>query len=116
MSPKDFNMVADGKETGSARSSWLTKIVIDQLGEGLLLDLLDKAITKNNAFLYEARAIHGIAITKNRTLYGNLNCGPDDRDRVYAAFDELNMLKEVRERLVRKISGAPAVPDDGRSR
>lgn len=56
MSPKDFNMVADGKETGSARSSWLT------------------------------------------------------------TFDEPKMLGDVRERLVRKIPGAPAVPDDGRSR
>lgn len=110
MSPKEFNLLAGDRETSSTSSSWLTKIVIDQLDEGTLLSMIDHAIGKHNTFLYEARAIRGIAITQDRTLYGNPDCGPDDRDRVYAAFDELKMLRNVRERLVRKISGATMDP------
>lgn len=110
MSPQDFNLLASGKETSSAGSSWLTKIVIDQLDEGTLLAMIDRAIGGHDRFLSETRARHGLAITSDRALRGGMDAGNDLKDRVFAAFDELGMLRDVRERLIRKISDAPADP------
>lgn len=109
MTEMEFRTIAGATGTRTYPATWLRHIVIEQLDPGILLSLIDKAIAANQTVLTEANRL-GLVIDPDRTLVHD-TADTGLKDRAFAAFDELALLRDVRTRLIGIIAAGSSGPD-----
>lgn len=110
MTEQQFKKAAGCTGNSTYQATWLQKILIEHLDDGLLLSLVNHAIQDKLAFLNEMKK-YGIIITPDRKITGETPDGTC-RDEMFAAFDEIKFLKEVRTRLTGSIVATTTYGND----
>lgn len=105
MTDDKFTAIAGGSPSRPYPARWLSKVIMDRLDAGAVLSIVDSAILEHERDMAMAKAEYGLSISADRKVSGRRDGDGPLADRLYAAFDEVKLLREVRARLVAEIAG-----------